>query len=196
MTTAQVLRSSRLADQRGFTLLLVLVAVVVLGLVAGITGRLWSSVMQQEREAELLFRGDQYRRAIESYSNLKKGGKGGSYPATVDDLLRDKRMPEVKRHLRQEYKDPFTGEPFELIPAGGQVGGLGSGKAAIGGFKGVRSTSTLKPFKDDGFPLEYESFKGAASYADWEFVFEPADANKNGTATGTVPPGTSGAMKP
>jgi type II secretory pathway pseudopilin PulG len=170
--------------------------VVVLGLVAGITGRLWSSVMQQEREAELLFRGDQYRRAIESYCNLKKGGKGGAYPAKVEDLLEDKRMPEVKRHLRKEYKDPFTGEPFELIPAGGQVGGLGSGKAAIGGFKGVRSTSTLKPFKDDGFPVEYESFKGAASYADWKFVHELSDNEQKKAATGAVPPGTPGTMKP
>ncbi len=54
-------------NQRGVTLLTVLVMVVVIGLTLGMAGTSWRALMQREREEELLWRGDQYRRAIESY---------------------------------------------------------------------------------------------------------------------------------
>lgn len=176
-------------NQRGISLILVLVAVVVVGLMATMAGRTWTSVMQQAREDELLFRGDQYRRAIESYYNAKFGGKG-SYPPSVEALLKDPRSPEVRRHLRQRYKDPFTGEDFVLIGSGGQVSGSVSTTQASGGIRGVKSSSTLKPFKQDGFPKEYETFKGADSYSKWEFIFEPtAEAQpQTGTPTPTTTP--------
>jgi len=177
------LRKSLLSlnNERGVTLIMVLVAVVIVGLMLTIAGRTWTSQMQQTREEELLFRGDQYRRAIESYYTVKK-----SYPPTIEALLKDPRSPQVQRHLRQPYKDPFTGEDFVLISAGGQVSGsIGAGKA-LSGFKGVKSASTLKPFKQDGFATEYESFVGAESYDKWEFVFVPG-TQKPGTTVSPAP---------
>lgn len=167
---------AQLHNQRGSALLMVLFAVVVIGLALGLAGRTWSSAMQQEREEELLFRGDQYRRAIESYYQGAHGGAQGSYPRALADLLKDPRSLQPRRHIRQLYSDPFTGEEFELIQVGGDVKGTVSAGPSLSGIKGVRSKSQLKPFKQDGFPLEYETFKEKTTYAEWEFIFEPAQA--------------------
>ncbi|HAD05469.1 MAG: hypothetical protein A2091_03175 [Desulfuromonadales bacterium GWD2_61_12] len=161
-----------LRNQRGISLIMVLVAVVIIGIMLSVAGQTWTTVMQQAREEELLFRGDQYRRAIASYYNAKHGGKG-TYPASIEVLLKDPRTPNPQRHLRQPYKDPFTGEDFDLISAGGQVSGSIGAAQPVSGFRGVKSRSPLKPFKQDGFPPEYEKFAGAASYSFWEFVYEP-----------------------
>lgn len=172
-------------NERGVTLIMVLVAVVIVGLMLTIAGRTWTSQMQQTREEELLFRGDQYRRAIESYYTAKR-----SYPPDIEALLKDPRSPQVQRHLRQPYKDPFTGDDFELISAGGQVSGSVSAGKALSGFKGVKSASTLKPFKQDGFAAEYERFVGAESYSRWEFIYEP-EAQKPGSPVAPPAPTTS-----
>lgn len=162
----------RLRSQRGMTLLTVLFAIMVIGLMLGLTGQTLSQVMQREREEELLFRGEQYRRAIESYYTTGHGGIG-NYPRSLEDLLKDPRSLETKRHLRKAYLDPFTNEKFELIGAGGDVGGENVTTESLGRIKGVRSTSSLSPFRQDNFPEEYTSFKGAASYNKWEFIYKP-----------------------
>lgn len=171
------------SNQRGSALFLVLFAVVIIGLTVGLAGRTWSSVMQQVREDELLFRGDQYRRAIESYYQSAHAGMQGSYPAKLEDLLSDPRSLSPRRYLRQLYLDPFTGEEFELIQAGGNVTGTVGSAPSLGGIKGVRSKSSLQPFKQDGFPAEYEAFKGKQTYAEWEFVFDPAKVQTPANAT-------------
>ena len=161
-----------LTSQRGMTLFTVLFAIMVIGLMLGLAGQTWSQVMQREREEELLFRGDQYRRAIESYHSTGHGGQG-NYPRTLEDLLKDPRSLQTKRHLRKLYLDPFTNEEFELIGAGGDVGGETVTTQSLGRIKGVRSTSSLAPFRQDGFPEEYTTFKGATSYSKWEFLYTP-----------------------
>ena len=168
--------STRLSSQRGMTLFTVLFAIMVIGLMLGLTGQTWSQMMQREREEELYFRGDQYRRAIESYYTTGQGGKG-SYPRSLEDLLKDPRSLETKRHLRKIYLDPFTNEEFELIGAGGDVGGETVTAQTLGGIKGVHSKSTLAPFRQDGFPEEYATFEGATNYNKWEFIYTPKDVS-------------------
>ncbi len=148
-----------LGNERGVTLMVVLVAVVVLGLSAGIAGTAWKSIMQKAREEQLLFCGDQYRRAIGSY--FSAGTAGGAYPLNLEDLLKDPRYPGKVRHIRQLYPDPMTGGDWELIADPG------------GRIRGVRSTSTARPFKTDGFPEAYVKFENAKTYHDWEFIFQP-----------------------
>ncbi len=53
--------------QQGAILLLMMVMVEIMGLAAGMAGQSWRSTMQREREAELLWRGQQYQQA---YSQL------------------------------------------------------------------------------------------------------------------------------
>jgi len=147
-------------DQRGSALLLVLLAVVVLGIGIGIAGTSWSSIVQRSKEQELFWRGDQIRKAIESYYNVKHGGAPGLLPSSLDDLVKDPRSLQTRRHLRKVYIDPMTGEEFELIKEGQRI-------------KGVKSSSTKTPFRQEGFPEEYSTFEGATSYDKWEFVFVP-----------------------
>ena len=147
-------------SQRGAILLMLMVVVVILGLSAGIAGQSWRSTMQKAREAELLWRGQQYQQAIASYYAVKHGPQQ-MLPAKLEHLIRDPRFPGVVRHLRKQYDDPMTGEDWELVtdPAERIIG--------------VRSTSELEPFRQDGFPKELEKLKGKSSYKEWEFVFEP-----------------------
>ncbi len=147
--------------QRGATLLLLLVMVVIMGLAAGMAGQSWSSTMQRAREAELLWRGQQYQKAIASYYSVRQGQQ--MLPAKLEDLLRDPRFPHVVRHLRKIYKDPMTGEDWELV--------TDSSKRVI---IGVRSKSDLEPFRKDGFPKSLEKLQGKEAYNEWQFVFEPA----------------------
>jgi type II secretory pathway pseudopilin PulG len=145
--------------QRGAVLLTVLVALTLLGLSAGIAGSSWKSVMQRAREQELLFRGDQYRRAIASYHAAR-----GGYPQRLEDLLKDPRALHTLRHLRRLYLDPMTGRAFETIrDKGGRI-------------KGVYSASTLHPFKKEGFAEPYKDFAKAVTYRDWRFEFAPGSS--------------------
>ncbi|MCK4509410.1 MAG: type II secretion system protein [Desulfuromonadales bacterium] len=153
------LRSSQ-TGQRGAILLLLLVMVSVLGLAASMAGQTWRSTMQQAREAELLFRGQQYQQAVASYYAVKHGPQQ-MLPAKLEHLLRDPRFPGVVRHLRKLYNDPMTGEDWELVtdPAERIIG--------------VRSSSDLEPFRKDGFPQSLDKLRDKTSYREWEFVFAP-----------------------
>ncbi len=161
-------------NERGAILLVVLFMIVVLGLAGGIAGSTWKSITQRAREAELFWRGDQYRKAIESFYEVRHGRAGGMFPQKLEDLLKDPRSLQAERHIRRLYPDPMTGGDWELI------------KDASGRITGVRSGSDLEPFRTDGFPPEYEKFKGAESYRSWEFVYAPKSQKK---AVPQQPPG-------
>jgi type II secretory pathway pseudopilin PulG len=50
--------------QRGFTYVGLLLAVALAGVALAAAGMLWSTTAKRDKEAELLFVGDQFRRAI------------------------------------------------------------------------------------------------------------------------------------
>lgn len=63
---------------------------------------------KREREAQLLFIGQQYSHAIRLfYENPHVVIK--RYPESLDELLVDDRTPRPMHHLRKLYKDPITG---------------------------------------------------------------------------------------
>jgi len=151
-------RGQRLSKrQTGFTLLGLLFLVAVLGLGLAALGSVWSTLNQREKEAELLFIGDQYRRALISYYRLGPG-LDKHYPKKLADLLRDPRFPNTVRHLRRFWPDPISGGDWALL------------RDEEGGIKGVHSTSTATPRKTAGFSRENAAFEGASQYADWAFV--------------------------
>jgi type II secretory pathway pseudopilin PulG len=145
----------------GFTYLTVLFVVAFMGLGLAIAGQVWQTAIMREREAQLLYAGNQYRRAIERYylSGLNQ------YPRTLEDLLKDPRKPGTQRYLRKLYPDPLTGKSE-----------WGVMKAPDGGIMGVYSQSEDKPIKTAGFALVNRDFEGAAKYADWKFAYNPAAA--------------------
>lgn len=159
---------------RGAALLTVLVMVALLGLAASLAGQSLGALLQREREAELLWRGLQYRQAIASYYQVKHGAQQ-MYPPSLDDLVRDPRFPGVVRHLRRLYEDPMTGQEWELV------------KDPAEKIIGVRSTSDLVPFQQGGFPYGLETLEGKGSYREWEFVFTPAKKADATTPAPTAP---------
>ena len=151
--------------QSGFTYLGVLFLVMLVGLGLSITGPAWTLAAQRARERDLLWTGQQYARAIQSYYVQSPGVR--RFPDRLEDLLEDRRFPETRHHLRQLYRDPVSREPFQpVIAPDGRIGG-------------VRSPSEARPLKQDGFPMRWQQFKGMERYSDWQFV---ADAAKPPTA--------------
>jgi len=151
--------------QSGFTYIALLAAIVIIGISLGAAGKYWQNVMMREKEEELLFRGEQYRLAIERYYLAKAPLQ---YPASIEDLLKDNRFPQAKRHLRQQYKDPITGEDFEIIKD------MTKGNRITG----VYSKSGKEPLRTAGFEDRYKEFGGKKSYNEWKFIFTPAQPGK------------------
>jgi type II secretory pathway pseudopilin PulG len=155
------LRSPRRAA-RGFTYVGLLLAVALSGVALAGAGTLWSTQIKRDREADLIFIGDQYRRAITSFYETTPAGQQPRFPANFEELLQDRRFPTVRRHLRKVFADPITG-----TRDWGILRGPGNSIA------GVHSRSTALPLKRDGFPSHYQSFGTAKSYSDWQFVYTP-----------------------
>jgi type II secretory pathway pseudopilin PulG len=143
----------------GLVLLGVLLLLVLAGLAALVGAEVWATAVKREREEQLLFVGEQYRRAIESYW-LASPGPVKTLPKSLADLLADDRFPMPVRHLRRLYRDPLDERAdWGLIKIGN-------------GIAGIHSTSAATPLKRSGFPARYAHFEGAESYSHWRFVFQ------------------------
>ncbi|MCF6178171.1 MAG: type II secretion system GspH family protein [Geopsychrobacter sp.] len=182
--------SPLLKSESGISLVLVLVVMTIVGLSAGLAGSSWSSLVRRAREADLLWKGDQIRRAIGSYY-LSSHGQGASriFPSKLDYLLKDPRFLETRRHLRRLYPDPMTGQDWELIKDKG------------GRIKGVRSSLAEEPFKQGNFSEENKDFEGRGLYSEWEFVYIPqkkkqvsgqSSVENRSQPSGSVAPSTGG----
>jgi type II secretory pathway pseudopilin PulG len=143
----------------GFTYLMALMIIMIMGIMLGAAGQSWKTMMQREREEELLFRGTQIKNAITRWYTPR----GGQPPATplrdLKDLLRDPRSTTTFRYLRRLYTDPITGKEWTII------------SDANKGIIGVVSSSPLTPLKMDGFPDDLSDFAGKQHYSDWRFVY-------------------------
>ncbi len=146
--------------ERGFSYMVVLAAVVIIGIVIEVARVSTWRLLQVDREAELLFRGKAYRTAVQGFYQ-----SNGAYPRSLDDLLQDPRSPN-KRYLRSRYLDPVTKKEWTLV------------RAPDGGIAGVASGSRDEPMKRANFPTEFEKFSGAKSYSEWIFEYVPAPAAK------------------
>lgn len=147
--------------QLGFTYLAVLFAISIAGIMLAGAGVLWSTQQAREREAELLFIGNEYRQAIASYYE-KTPGAVKRYPGDIDALLEDLRFPAAMRHLRRAYRDPIT-----KLPEWGVV------HAPDGGIMGVYSLSASPTIKRNTFQQRDSEFEGKEYYRDWRFIYEP-----------------------
>jgi type II secretory pathway pseudopilin PulG len=171
---------SEIRPASGFTYVALLAAIVILGISMGAAGKYWSFVMQREKEEELLFRGEQYRLAIERYYRALPGRN--AYPPSIEELLKDSRTPAGKRHLRQAYKDPVTGEDFEVV----------RDQTKLNRITGVYSKSDKEPLKKTGFPEQYPDFENKTAYKDWKFVYTSVTtAGQAGTLPRVTAPTTT-----
>jgi type II secretory pathway pseudopilin PulG len=162
-------RSLGTCAQTGFTYLALLYAVTIIGITLATVGVVWSTQIRREKEADLLFAGDQIRAAIgRYYGDIPTGVH--NYPATLADLLQDQRSPLVHRHLRRLYYDPMSASiDWQLI------------EAPEGGIMGVASKSVGKPIKQDNFPNGDANFKEADCYCNWQFIYVPLHGRQTRT---------------
>jgi len=149
--------------ERGFTYLTALFVVAILLGGLALAGEMWQTSAAREREADLLFVGNQYRRAIGLYYNNTPGAPK-RYPRALEDLVKDPRTPTTQRYLRRLYADPLGAGEWGVV------------RADDGGIAGVYSQSDAAPLKEAGFRVRDAAFEGAAKYSDWRFIFAPAGA--------------------
>jgi type II secretory pathway pseudopilin PulG len=148
--------NSKPPRQRGFAYLWTLMLVAFMGVGLTIAADLYATAMRRDKERELLFIGHEFRHALESY--VKANGQS-QYPLTLDDLLKDPRFANPRRHLRRLYADPVTGKPeWSLILQQGRI-------------VGIHSTSPLRPIKQDNFDDDDAGLAKKSRYADWIFTY-------------------------
>jgi hypothetical protein len=88
------------ASDAGYALLLLMMAVTLLLISLTVALPSVSTEAQRDREEELIFRGNEYARAIALFHS-----RFNRYPNSVDDLLK---KTNGIRFLRRAYKDPMT----------------------------------------------------------------------------------------
>ena len=167
-------RALRLGD--GFAMGALLVSLFVMSLLMAMALPVWHHAAQREREAELIFRGEQYARAIALWQRQRPG----SVPQDIETLIEE-------RFLRKRYRDPVANDgEFRILlqpdvatitadqnavaenttePASEQQPpnsvGIGQPGGVAGGIVGVVSTST---------DPSIASYKGRNRYDEWIFI--------------------------
>ena len=145
--------------QAGFTYVGALIATAIVSILPLYGLQTGSALQRRASEEDLLAVGNEFHSAFISYALATPAGQPRT-PATLEALLKDARFPDVRRHLRRIYVDPLTRKAtWGLIPApGGQ------------GIMGVYSLAGEVPLKTGNFPLAFEDFDHAVSYAQWKFM--------------------------
>jgi type II secretory pathway pseudopilin PulG len=153
--------------QRGYAMAAVLVALAVMSVLMTALLPVWRQQAQREKEAELLFRGAQYARAIA----LFRAKNGNVAPPNIDILVQQK-------YLRKKYKDPMTGEDFQPMYVGQQptqpgMPGTGRQGAPAGGFGQPPQQQTsgggLLGVQSKSKETAIRNHRGATTYNQWQF---------------------------
>jgi type II secretory pathway pseudopilin PulG len=169
--------ATNMSLERGFTYIGLLIMVALIGIALAATAQLLSTWMRRDREVQLLFVGDEFRKAISSYY-LRTPGANKKFPKSMQELLSDSRFPNTVRHLRKIYVDPLTGKAE-----------WGVVRQADGGITAVHSLSQGAPLKRAGFERKDESFAGADKYSQWLFTI---DVNRLASGEATASAGSAG----
>ncbi len=173
-------RASR-SGEAGFTLIAMMVMLAILSIMMGVAVQTVTFQMKREKEAELIFRGNQYVEAIRIYKV-----KYGRFPMSLKEIWKAK--PRV---IRKKWKDPMTdslnwglvyldtGTKVRLpgatpTPAPSPTPAVGTGfgqpTGRLGPIIGVYSRSREKSIK---------VYNGRRRYCDWKFEYKPPKVQTN-----------------
>ena len=145
--------------QGGFGYLMVLFAMAAIGIALASAGEVWRTASLREKEAQLLFVGHQFRLALASYRDRSPAGTPDT-PATLDDLLMDKRFPTPVPHLRRLWRDPMTNSTdWVLVKPAGRI-------------TGIRTRHSGQPLRTAHEPRD-AALSGTTAYSQWVFEAEP-----------------------
>jgi type II secretory pathway pseudopilin PulG len=194
-----------------------IVAMSIMAVMMTVAMPVWKQIAQREKEEELVFRGEQYARAIGLFQR-----KFANSPPPNLDVLVDQRF------LRKKYKDPITNDDFAIVlqtqnvpgatPGGGRgaatPGGLPPAAPPAGGApmgRGPAGLSAAGGTARQGFPgsgpgvlspgsvggimgvtskskdKSIRLYKGRSHYNEWQFVY---------TRQTPMPGGVPGAVLP
>lgn len=190
-------------DERGYAMAALLISLTIASVMLTVAMPTWKQLSQREKEEELIFRGQQYARAIGLFQ--RRAGPG-ALPPNLDVLVQ-------QRFLRKKYKDPITNDDFQPLLAGQQAAGGPPGQQPGGGRGGVQSPSTpagptptptpggtpgagttgavggiqgvVSKSKDKSIRI----YNGRSAYNEWSFVFVPQQQQAGGAAGGPGGPG-------
>ncbi|HVH27300.1 MAG TPA: hypothetical protein VM818_11085 [Vicinamibacterales bacterium] len=194
--------------ESGYAMAVLLVAMSVMAVMLTVAMPVWNQAARREREAELVFRGEQYARAI----GLFQRKYANTPPPSIDVLVQEK-------FLRKKFKDPITNTDFVPLPAAGggvlpgpaPAQGRGGAPASFGAAPLGRGGPTNAPAR--GNPAapslsgltgggggiigvtsaskaeSIRTYKGATHYNEWRFVYAPTTATPGGNVPGAVTPG-------
>ncbi len=181
------------AGAAGYAMAALLVTLGVMAVMLSAAMPVWRHQAQREKEEELIFRGEQYARAVALFQ--RKMGPG-TIPPNVDVLVQQK-------FLRKKYKDPMVPDgEFQIIPFGGaapqtgQPGSTRQGPGVPGAGRGPQASgrgsppgfgaSTISgvPGQSAGFTgggvmgvvskskeASIRIYRGAAYYNQWRFIY-------------------------
>jgi type II secretory pathway pseudopilin PulG len=129
-----------------------LVAMALMAVMMSVALPVWRQAAQREKEAELVWRGQQYDRALQLFR--RKTSTPG--PPNLDILIQQK-------YLRKKYKDPITGDDFELKPVGAM--GPGSRTPGMPNRPGARRSSGRSGTQPSGSGAQPAAGSGTQSAA-------------------------------
>ena len=196
----------------GYAMAALLVGMSVMAIMLSMALPVWQTAVKREREAELVFRGEQYAHAIELFSR-----RNGGFPPSLDVLVQG-------RYLRKLYKDPMTKEgDFQPVyfgqvlpgqtaaptqPGRGGAGGgpigqqlgrpLGQPLGTPGGRAGQAGSIGAGPIIGVVSTSDAESlrlYNGRGRYSEWAFVAIVPTAQPGGTQNPGLGPAGQGAQQ-
>ena len=187
---------------RGYAMAALLVGMSVMAVLMGALLPVWTTMAKREKEAELVFRGQQYARAI----GLFQRKFANTPPPTIDILVE-------QRFLRKKYKDPITNDDFQplyanqaMMPGGaGGPGGQGAQRSATGatgptgapggqllqagfGSTGATAAGGIIGVTSKSKETSLRVYNGRTRYNEWAFVHVQTSQRPGGPG-GPIPGG-------
>jgi len=141
---------------QGFTYVGLLIFIAILSASVTYALEAGSALQMRAKEQALIFVGQQYQHAFDSYADATPMGQP-VLPRNLEELLLDARSTVPRRHLRKVYLDPITAQDFALM------------RDQDGRLLGVRSKSVEQPIKTHGFPADAVGMEAKEHYSDWVF---------------------------
>jgi type II secretory pathway pseudopilin PulG len=131
-------------DDDGYLLAVLLIGMAIAAVWATAALPAWRHQVQRERELELIFRGEQYSRAIALYYLRNNRTLPGDFDVLVQG-----------HYLRKKWKDPISGDEFLPVMVGGVAGGTQPGGTQPGGTApgGTRPPGQTPPAQGGQQPL-------------------------------------------
>src|SRR5688572_3927081 len=102
----------------GFSLAAIICLATAMSIALAVAVPSYQMQAKRQQEIELIFRGEEYMRAIQKFNRRFPG----AYPPTIDALLETNGI----RFLRRQYKDPITDKDFRLISINADGSVIGS----------------------------------------------------------------------